>query len=159
MTCREAVHLVEAIAAGELEVEEPVRAHFESCPACASALAAARRIERALQARPAPQAPARFTAAVFVRIRSDRWRSEQRVDRIFNVAIVAASLLVVGGLAALTNVGAVLAAGGWVWGAVSQMSGQLVQQAAPTILTYVAATFLLMSTLGMWWWAERRLSL
>jgi hypothetical protein len=96
---------------------------------------------------------------VLGRIRNDRWRSEQRVDRIFNVAIVVAALLVVGGLAALTNVGALLSVGGWIWGAVAQLSGQLVQQAAPTLFSYVAAAFLLMSMLAMWWWAERRLSL
>jgi anti-sigma factor RsiW len=157
MTCREAVHLVEAIAAGDLEVEESVRAHFESCPSCASALASARRIELALQARPAPPAPARFTASVLARIRGERWQSEQRVDRIFNVAIVVASLFLVGGLAALTDVGSVLAAGGWMWGLAAQLSGQLVQQAAPTLLSYVAAAFLLISTLAMWWWADRRL--
>ncbi len=159
MTCRDALHLVEAIAAGDLEVEDSVRAHFESCPACASALAAARRIERALQARPALPAPPRFTANVLGRIRTDRWRSEQRVDRIFNIAIVVASLSVVAGLAALANVGAVLSVGGWIWGALAELSGQLVQQAAPALLSYVAAAFLLMSTLAMWWWAERRLSL
>jgi anti-sigma factor RsiW len=159
MTCRDALHLVEAIAAGDLEVDDAVRAHFESCPACASALAAARRIELALQARAALAAPPRFTSSVLARIRNDRWRSEQRVDRIFNVAIVAASLLVIAGLAALTNVGALLSVGGWIWGGMAQLSGQLVQQAAPTLMSYVAAGFLLMSTLAMWWWAERRLSL
>jgi len=159
MTCRDALHLVEAIAGGDLEVDDSVRGHFESCPHCASALAAARRLERALQARPAPTAPPRFTASVLGRIRSDRWRSEQRVDRVFNIAIVAASLLVIGGLAALTNVGALLAVGGWIWGLMAQLSGQLVQQAAPALLSYFAAAVLLMSTMVMWWWAERRLSL
>src|SRR5262245_31553209 len=106
MTCRDALHLVEAIAAGDLELDDAVRAHFESCPGCASALAAARRIELALQARSAPTAPPRFTSSVLARIRNDRWRSEQRVDRIFNLAIVAASLFVIAGLAAMTNVGA-----------------------------------------------------
>jgi len=159
MTCRDAVHLVEAIAAGDLEVEAPVRAHFESCPRCASALASARRLELALRARAVPDAPARFTSNVLARIRNDRWRSEQNVDRIFNVAIAAAILLVVGSLAALTNLGAVLGAAGWVWGVAAQLAGEAVQQAVPTLLTYVAAAGLLMSALGMWWWAERRLSL
>lgn len=159
MTCREAEHLVEAIAAGDVEVDATLRAHFESCPRCASALASARRLEAELRAKPAPPAPAQFTGAVLGRIRSERWRDEQRVDRIFNVAIALASLLVVGGLLALTNVGTVLSAGGWLWGLVAQVFGQLVQEAAPTLASYVAAAFLLMSTLVMWWWAERRLSL
>jgi hypothetical protein len=158
MTCRDALHLVEAIAAGDLEVDGAGRAHFESCPSCAAALAAARRLELALQSRPVPLAPPRFTAAVLARIRGDRWRSEQRVDRIFNFAIFAASFLVIAGLGALTNVGALLSVGGWIWGAMAQLSGQLVQQAAPTLMSYVAAALLLMSTLAMWWWADRRLS-
>ena len=88
MTCSDALHLVEAIAAGDLEVDDNVRAHFETCPRCASTLASARRLELALQARPKPQAPSRFTQTVLGRIRHERWRSEERVDRAFNVAIV-----------------------------------------------------------------------
>ncbi len=53
-----------------------------------------------------PPAPAAFTAAVLQRIRRDHWQSEQNVDRLFNLAMVAAVLLVVGGVAALLNVDA-----------------------------------------------------
>jgi hypothetical protein len=159
MTCREAVHLVEAIATGDLDVEPDVRSHFETCPRCAAALASARRIELALQAWPAPSAPARFGSAVLGRIRNERWRSEQRVDRIFNVAIVTSLLLIVAGIAGLTNVGAVIGAGAWVWGAIAMLSGEATQQAAPRLASYIGAVGLLMSALVMWWWAERRLSL
>ncbi len=159
MTCTDALHIVEAIAAGDLEVDETVRAHFETCPRCASALASARRLESALQARPKPQAPARFTQAVLGRIRQERWRSEERVDRVFNVAIVVAVLLVVGSIAALTNVDSALGAARSLWGLMAAVGGQALQTAAPMLLTYIAAAGLLMSALGMWWWAERRLSL
>ncbi len=159
MTCTDALHLVEAIAAGDLEVDETVRTHFETCPRCASALASARRIEVALQTRPKPQAPARFTQAVLGRIRQERWQSEQRVDRVFNVAIVVAVLLVLGSVLALTNVEAVLGAAGSLWGLLAAVGGQAVAVAAPVLVTYVAAAGLLMSALGMWWWADRRLSL
>lgn len=159
MTCSETRHLVEAIAAEDLEVADAVREHFETCPSCAAALASARRLEAALRARPAPPAPPQFAAAVAARIRRERWQSEQHVDRIFNVAIAVAILLVVGGIAALTNVGAVLGLAGSIAGLIARTAGQTAQQAAPTLLTYVAAAGLLMSTLGMWWWAERRLSL
>ena len=37
------------------------------------------------------------------RIRRERWRSEQHVDRLFNVAIVVAVFVVVGGIAAMLN--------------------------------------------------------
>ena len=125
MTCSDVLHLVEAVAAGDLEVDDRLRAHFETCPSCASALASARRLEAALQARPSPPAPAQFTTAVLAKIRHDRWRSEERVDRIFNVAIVVAVLLVIGSVLALTNVDAVLGAAGSLWGvlAADQRSG------------------------------------
>jgi anti-sigma factor RsiW len=159
VTCAGALQLVEAIAARDLEVDEDLRAHFETCPRCASALASARRIEAALELRPKPQAPADFTQAVLGRIRRERWRSEEQVDRLFNVAIVVAVLLVAGSIAALTNVDAVLAGAGSVWGLLASIGGQALETAAPTIVTYIAAAGLLMSVLGMWWWAERRLSL
>jgi anti-sigma factor RsiW len=159
VTCAGVLQLVEAIADGDLEVDDDVRAHFETCPRCASALASARRIEAALQALPTPQAPAQFTRAVLGRIRHERWRSEERVDRVFNVAIVVAVLLVVGSIAALTNVGAVLAGAGTVWGLLASVGGQALESAAPTLATYISAAGLLCSALVMWWWAERRLSL
>ena len=159
MTCAGALQLVEAIAARDLEVNEDVRAHFETCPLCASALASARRIEAALESRPKPQAPADFTQAVLGRIRHERWRTEQRVDRVFNIAIVVAVLLVIASVAALTNVGAVLAGAGSVWGLLASIGGQAFEAAAPALVTYIAAAGLLMSALAMWWWADRRLSL
>ena len=39
------------------------------------------------------------------------------------------------------------------------VGGQALEAAAPVLLTYIAAAGLLMSALGMWWWADRRLSL
>ena len=57
LTCEDALDLVEPVAAGDLEVDAALRAHFETCPRCASALASARRIEAALSAQDAPPAP------------------------------------------------------------------------------------------------------
>jgi anti-sigma factor RsiW len=152
MTCHDVLDLVDAIAGGDADVAPDVRAHLETCPGCAAALAAARRIELALSAGEAPLAPATFTAAVIARIRRERWRSEQQVDRLFNVAIAAAILLVIGGALALFN----LASGTWML--VSALGGEAALQAQPLLVTYAAAAGLLMSALGMWWWAERRLS-
>jgi anti-sigma factor RsiW len=159
MTCSEAINLVEAVAAGDLEVSDDLRAHVESCPRCASALASARRIEAALAARIVPAPPLRFTDNVMARIRREQWRSEQHVDRIFNVAIVVAVLLVVGCVLALTNVDAVLGLIGSLRGFAARAGGQMVEETAPTLVTYVAAVGLLMSAMAMWWWAERRFSL
>ena len=93
------------------------------------------------------------------RIRHEQWQSEERVDGLFNVAIVIALLLVVGSVIALTNIDAALGAAGSVWGMVANAGGQAVSAAAPVFLTYVAAIGLLMSALVMWWWADRRVSL
>jgi hypothetical protein len=159
LICDDVLPLVEPIAAGDLEVDPRARAHFESCPRCASALASARRIEAALSAREAPAAPPRFTNAVLLRIRRERWQSEQHVDRLFNVAIVVALLLMAGGITAIFNVDALLAGAAAAWRMAAAVSGEAVTRAAPSFTTYVASAGLFVSALVTWWWAERRLSL
>jgi anti-sigma factor RsiW len=156
MTCTHALELVEPIAAGELDVDAAARAHFESCPACASALATARRIEAVLAVRPAPPAPDRFEGMVLQRISRERWRAEVQVDRLFNVAVAVSIMLVVGGLAALMNLQGVLAAVGGMWEVVSASGTEALRNAVPTLSTYVAAAGLLLSALAMWWWADSR---
>jgi anti-sigma factor RsiW len=158
MTCHDVLDLVDAIASGD-DVAPELRAHIETCPGCAAALASARRLELALSAREAPEAPATFTAAVSARIRGERWRSEQQVDRLFNLAIAAAILLVVGGSVAIFNVQSVMTVAAGAWSLVSVVTGQAAAQAQPLVATYAAAAGLLVSVMGMWWWAERRLSL
>jgi anti-sigma factor RsiW len=159
MTCTFAMDLVEPIAAGEISVDPEARAHFESCPQCAAALATARRIEAALAARPAPAAPERFAAAVLQRIRREHWRAEQHVDRLFNVAVATAVVLVVGGVAALMNLGGMLTATSGMWTLMHEAGVEFLRTAAPTLSTYVAAAGLLLSALAMWWWADRTLSM
>ena len=158
MTCRDFSDLVEAIAAGDEPAAE-VRAHLESCPSCAAALATARRIEAALSRREAPAAPAQFTSMVQQRIRRERWQTEERVDRVFNLAIAAAVILVVGGLAALLNLGGLLSGAARFLTLATTVGGEVARDAAPVISTYLAAAGLLVSALGLWWWADRRLSL
>jgi hypothetical protein len=157
MLCRDVLDSVEAIAAGDLRPDAEMRAHLESCVGCAAALAAAERLESALQAMVFPAAPVAFTAGVLRRIRSDRWQAEQRVDRLFNLAMVAAVLLMVGAVAALFNVETMLALSGSAWEVFRNGVRASVRDAVPRMTTYVAAAGLLASALGMWWWAERRL--
>ena len=106
MSCSDVVDLIEPIAAGELAADEAVRAHLQSCVTCAAALASAQRLESALKGMEIPPAPPAFTAMVLQRIRRDHWQSEQNVDRLFNLAMVAAVLLMIGGVAAMLNVDA-----------------------------------------------------
>ena len=159
MTCDDVIDLVDAIAGGDAEVTPDVRAHVETCPRCAAALASARRIELALSAREGPAAPATFTAAVSARIRRERWSAEQQVDRLFNLAIAAAIVLVIGGAVAMLNVGAVISLAAGAWSLVSLFGGQVAVRAETVVTTYVAAAALLVSVMAMWWWAERRLSM
>ena len=156
MTCHDVVQLVEAIAAGDLAVGDEVRGHVESCPHCAAALASAHRLEAALAAWPQPAAPDQFTMAVLARVSKERWTSEQRIDRMFNVAIVFVVLVAVAGIAALANVSGVLAGADWFVTVIAAATAEMARQVAPVIATYVAAAGVLMSALLMWWWAERR---
>jgi hypothetical protein len=125
--------------------------------ACAAALASAREVEALLQAMDIPCAPAGFTPLVLQRIRRDRWRSEQHVDLLFNIAIAAAVILVVGAIAGMLNVAELLAISAWMSAVLEQGTREALQRAAPAAAIYAAAAALLASALGIWWWAERRL--
>ena len=157
MLCKDVLELIEPIAAGDVQLDGEVRAHVESCPRCASALASAQRLESALRAVEVPPVPASFTSVVLQRVRRDRWRSEQRVDRLFNLAIAAAVLVIVGGVLAMLNVTAVLSMTASAWAILREGAHQAVLEFAPTFATYVAAAGLLALALFMWSWAERRL--
>jgi anti-sigma factor RsiW len=159
MTCRDVLDRIEAVAAGDEPVTPEFRSHLEGCVACAAALAQARRIETMLAARPAPSAPARFSASVTSRIRQERWRSEQHVDRLFNVALLLGVLAIAGGLLALFNVNAMTAAFAGSLALLNRWSGEIVVQAAPRLPTYLGAAGFLATALFVWWWAERRLTL
>ena len=155
MMCREVADLIEPIAAGDLEPTQEVRAHFETCPSCALMLASARRLETVLVAYRPPPVPDRFVAAVLQRVRRERWRMERNVDLIFNAAIFVALLIVVGGVLALVDISGVVSASSDAWVRLSAMGPQIARQMAPAINTYIAAAGLLLTALGMWWWAER----
>jgi hypothetical protein len=125
---------------------------------CASALASARRIETFLLSRDAPPAPARFSAAVASRIRSERWKSEQQVDRVFNALLALGLLVVVGGIAALLNVGSVASAASSALEVVSRLGARPAAPPAPSLVTYLVGVGFFGTALAAWWWAEQRLS-
>ncbi len=154
MTCDDVLDKIEPLAAGDLTPTEALRAHLETCPSCASALATARRVETALAARPIVEAPVRFAATVQARIRRERWVEEQRVDRIFNGAIAAAILLAVGGVFFLLRGSVVLDAAGQFLAVLSAFGEGEPSAGAPSLGTYVAAMGLFVSGVAMWWWAE-----
>src|SRR5204863_9447186 len=98
MTCTDLADLIDPIASGELTADAAVSAHLAVCASCARSLNAARRLETLLRAPPVPSAPSQFTQRVVNRVHRASWRREQVVDGIFNIAMVAAALLVAAGL-------------------------------------------------------------
>ncbi|HEX5476021.1 MAG TPA: hypothetical protein VFX12_15285 [Vicinamibacterales bacterium] len=159
LACDDVLAGVEAVAAGEAPPSAAWRAHLEACPRCSAALASARRIEEALAVRPAPSAPARFTAATLGRIRREQWRSEQQVDRLFNAAILFGLVLIVGGVLALVNLTGVMTVGVAAFARANELASRLQTRAAPAVRTYVFGAGLLLTALAVWWWAERKLTL
>jgi anti-sigma factor RsiW len=163
MTCRDIQERIEAVVAGDEAATEDFRTHVEGCVRCASTFATARRIEEALAARPALQAPARFTASVAARIRGESWRSEQQVDRLFNVAVGVGLVAIFGGALALVNLTSVTVAVADLVAIVTRLTTQSASRAAepsaPVFSTYLMAGGFLLTALLVWWWAEKRMSL
>jgi len=158
MLCTEVLDALEPIAAGELTPDDRIAAHLASCPHCAAALEDARRLEQILQARPMPRAPAQFTSRTMARVRRARWRTEQFLDLGFNVTLGLVLLAILGsvwlllhrsGLVAVSNDAVDLLGTGLV---------TLARRVAPTVPLYAGATALLVTALGIWWWAERELT-
>lgn len=158
MTCQHAAEFIEAIAADEIQPTPELRGHFETCPSCAGALATAVRLEALLAATPPPPAPDGFVKQVLQRVRRERWRMEQNVDRLFNVAMIAALVIVAIGVFSLMNLSGVVTASDEAWSALTTLGGQVAQKMVPVVDTYIVAACLLVTALAMWWWAEGRIA-
>jgi hypothetical protein len=111
-------------------------------------------IERWMRERPAPQAPAGFTAAVMDRVRQQRWRAERYWDFAFNAAIAAGLLLIVGGVLGLMFRSGLAVVGRDALLLFATGLTTAADQVAPRLPTYVAGFMLTASALGIWWWAE-----
>jgi anti-sigma factor RsiW len=155
MFCDEALDAIEPVATGDLTPDGRVAEHLASCPNCGAALERARQLERSLRARAAPPAPPQFTSRTLARLRRARWRSDQFLDVGFNVAIVGVIVAVMAGvwmllhrsgLDAVSNDAVDLFGSGLV---------AFVRRVAPSVPLYGGAAALLVSALGIWWWAER----
>ena len=158
MYCDEALDAVEAVAAGDVIPDGRLADHYATCPNCSAALNGARALDQMLQRRPAPKPSAQFTARTMTRVRRARWRSDQVLDLGFNVAIAAGVLAIVtgvwlvlrrSGLGAVSNDAVDIVARGLV---------TLAHRVGPSLPLYAAATALLATALGLWWWAERERS-
>jgi hypothetical protein len=69
MHCKDVAERIEALAAGEIELDAESRAHLDACPQCSSALALARQVN-ALLTTDVPHVPRHFTASVLQRLPS-----------------------------------------------------------------------------------------
>lgn len=155
MFCDEALDAVEAIAAGELMPEGRVAAHLATCPNCAAALASARRLEQMLQARPVQKAPPQFTARTMALLRRRRWRSEQFLDIGFNVALGALALAVVATIWMLLHRSGLVSVSNDAVNFISARFVRMARRVAPSVPLYAGAAALLVTALGVWWWAEK----
>ena len=155
MFCDEALDTVEAIAAGDLTADGRVASHLATCPNCALALEGARQLEASLRRRAAPAAPAEFTSRTLARIRRARWRSDQFLDVGFNVAIGLVVVSVLAGVWMLLHRTGMVSVSGDAVNVFGSGFVALARRVAPALPLYAGAAALLVSALGIWWWAER----
>ena len=155
MFCDEVLEAIEPIAAGELAPSPRIASHLATCRACSGALDSARRVDVLLRGRAAPVAPAHFSSRVMAVLRRARWRTEQMLDWGFNLALVAVGVLV------LVSVWTVMRRSGLANVSTDAIEllgpGMMLfaRRIAPSLPLYGAATALLGTALGVWWWAEK----
>ena len=155
MFCDEVLELVEAIAAGDLTPDPRVMTHVQSCAGCAAALAAARRVDGLLKQRTAPGAPPQFTTRIMGRIRRDRWRRDQFLDLGFNLTVGVVLLFVLTGFWALLSQSGLGGISHDAANILGSAASDLMHRAAPSLPLYLAASAIVATALGVWWWAEK----
>jgi anti-sigma factor RsiW len=155
MTCDDVQNAIELIAADEMTPDAGMASHLATCRSCAAALEAARRVDALLRQRPIPAPPAQFTARTMASIRRARWRNEQMIDWGFNAALALV------GVAIAIAIWLVVSRSGFtfVGNDAMQLFGAgmrtFLQRVTPSLPIYALATMLLITALGIWWWAER----
>jgi anti-sigma factor RsiW len=153
--CDEVLERIELVAAAETTPDERMRAHLAACTRCSAALAHAQQIERLLRARIAPRPPAQFTSRIMGRIRRDRWRREQFLDAGFNVVIAVVALTLIASFWFLLSGTGVGAMGRSALDLLNAAAVETARRALPSLPLYLAAAALVITALGVWWWAER----
>jgi hypothetical protein len=157
MTCHEAQDLIDAIAAADIGEPAAFAAHVADCRSCAAALAMARRIEGILATQPEPGAPADFTRRVAGAIRRRRWEHDEHVDRAFNVAIGVGVGLIVVAVVSLLNVSALSQLLMAAANAVAELPNETPAWPAVSAVPMAGIGMsVVVTAIGVWWWAERR---
>jgi len=155
MFCDEVLDAIEPIAGGEPVPEGRIADHLRTCVDCAAALESARRLERLLRERPAPQPPANFTTTTVGRVRRARWHSDQVLDAGFNLAIAMLAVAIVAVVWMVLNRSGMAAVSNDVVELFGTSVVTFAGRVAPSVPLYAGATALLATALGIWWWAER----
>jgi len=155
MFCDEVLDVIEPIAAGEVTPDGRVAAHLQTCPNCAAALASARRVDQMLKARPVPKPSPQFSTRTMTLVRRNRWRRDQFVDAGFNVALLIMGIGVVAAVWIALNRSGLIAVSNGTFDVFGAGVGLLKQRMGSSFGIYVGATLLLITGLGIWWWAER----
>ena len=158
MRCHEAETFIEAMAVGD-EVPDAVRLHATGCARCTARVALAQRIDNTLASRPVALVPPSFTLSVLVRLRKERWRTEQVVDLGFNVAVALGVLLILGGLAGFAWSAGVLAIGGEIAPLVLEVARTTAMRVVADAQVITIAMLLVSMAAALWWWAEEDVSL
>jgi hypothetical protein len=159
MFCDEILELIEPIAAGDLTPDGRASAHLASCADCAAALESARGLERVLQTRAAPRPTPQFTARIMGRLRRDRWRREQFLDAGFNLAIGAVLFGVLAAAWLLLSRSGLTGLGQQAVDVLNAAVVNVARRVVPSLPLYAGAAALLATALGLWWWAERDITL
>ncbi len=111
-------------------------------------------VERWMRERPAPAAPAGFTAAVTARVRHERWQVERYWDLGFNITVGGGLLLVVAGVLGLMYASGLAGVGRDAVLLFASAITTVADQLAPALPSYMAAFALTATALGVWWWIE-----
>jgi len=159
MFCDEVLETIEAIASGEIAPNGALAAHLASCANCRGALADAREIDRLLQGRPVPAPPPQFTSRALARIRRERWRSDQVLDAVFNLSVLALAVTAIVGAWLAIDASGMTALGDDARAFAGMAAVALFRRIAPAVPVYAAATVLLLAAVLIWWWAERDFTL
>ena len=155
MTCDDVLNAVEPIAAGERQPDAWMAAHLSTRVSCASALEAARRLDAMLRQRLVPAPPPQFTTRTMARIRRARWQNEQVIDWAFNAGLALIALATAAGIWIIISRSGFTLVGNDALQLFGAGMRTFVQRVSPSLPLYALATLLLVTALGIWWWAER----
>jgi hypothetical protein len=147
--------VVDDVAAGG-ELPPDLRPHVEACSACQARLTLARRLEHALATWPVEVPGRDFSMAVVRAARRDVWAQEVVVDWGFNLAIAGSVVAILGGILGLAWTLTAATDATTTVRLARETAGQLVDEALALAPVVGAATILLATALGGWWWAEQR---